>query len=134
MAAKTTKETKAKAKAAPKTTKAKAGAKANVMTSVGGGTKNAAWLQAVSDITKVPQRIPSMTMGASYGNCFIAAYAAGLIKDAATINSWVAMDRTVTPDPANFPVYERRMATYLELYRRNADLMHQISREQRSNA
>ena len=44
------------------------------------------------------------------------------------------MERTVTPDPANFPVYERRMATYLELYRRNADLMHQISQEQRSTS
>lgn len=111
---------------------AKAGAKANVMTSVGGGTKNAAWLQAVSDITRVPQRIPAMTMGASYGNCFIAAYAAGLITDASAINTWVAMERTVEPNPEHYPVYEQRMATYLELYRRNADLMHQISREQRS--
>jgi xylulokinase len=110
---------------------AKAGARANIMTSVGGGTKNPTWLQSVSDITKVPQRVPAMTMGASYGNCFIAGYAAGLITSAGDIDSWVAMDRTVTPNPDNFPVYERRMRTYLELYRRTADLMHETSREQR---
>jgi xylulokinase len=110
---------------------AKAGAKAKVMTSVGGGTKNQVWLQAVSDITKVPQRVPAMTMGASYGNCFIAGYAAGLIKDAAAISDWVDIRKTVNPDARNFPVYERRMGTYLELYRRTADLMHATSREQR---
>jgi xylulokinase len=111
---------------------ARAGAEAKIMTSVGGGTKNAAWLQAVSDITKVPQRIPALTMGASYGNCFIAGYAAGIFKKPSDISQWVATDRTVAPDPANYPVYERRMKTYLELYRRTADLMHETSREQRA--
>jgi xylulokinase len=108
-----------------------AGAKADVMTAVGGGTKNAAWLQAVSDITKVPQRVPAMTMGASYGNCFIAGYAAGIFKSPKEISNWVATARTVEPNAANAPVYEKRMATYLELYRRNADLMHATSKEAR---
>jgi xylulokinase len=111
---------------------ANAGAKAEIMTAVGGGTKNPAWLQAVSDITKVPQRVPNVTLGASYGNCFIAGYAAGIFKDPSDISKWVATDRTVSPDPQNFPVYEKRMKTYLELYRRNADLMHETSREQRA--
>jgi xylulokinase len=110
---------------------ASAGARPRIMTSVGGGTKNPVWLQAVSDITHVPQRIPAMTMGASYGNCFIAGYAAGVISNAADIADWVAMDRTVTPNPDNAPVYGRRMQTYLELYTRTADLMHATSREQR---
>ncbi len=110
---------------------AAAGAKAELMTAVGGGTKNPAWLQAVSDITKVPQRVPSITMGASYGNCFIAGYAAGIFKDPKDISKWVATDRTVKPDANNFPVYETRMKTYLDLYTRTADLMHDTSREQR---
>lgn len=108
---------------------ANAGAKAELMTAVGGGTKNPAWLQAVSDIAKVPQRIPSMTMGASYGNCFIAGYAAGIFKDPKEISNWVATDRIVSPNPANYPVYERRMKTYLELYTRTRDLMHETSAE-----
>jgi xylulokinase len=110
---------------------AAAGAKAELMTAVGGGTKNAAWLQAVSDITKVPQRVPAMTMGASYGNCFIAGFAAGIFKDPKEISKWVATDRTVKPDPQNSSVYETRMKTYLELYKRNADLMHATSNEMR---
>jgi xylulokinase len=111
---------------------ANAGAKAELMTAVGGGTKNPSWLQAVSDITKVPQRVPSITLGASYGNCFIAGYAAGIFKNPSDISKWVATDRTITPDQRNFPTYETRMKTYLELYKRTADLMHDTSREQRS--
>jgi xylulokinase len=110
---------------------ATAGAKATLMTAVGGGTKNPAWLQAVSDITKVPQRVPAITLGASYGNCFIAGYAAGIFKDPSEISKWVATDRTVTPDPETFSVYDTRMSTYLELYRRTADLMHATSKEHR---
>lgn len=110
---------------------AAAGAEAKLMTAVGGGTKNPTWLQSVSDITKVPQRVPSITMGASFGNCFIAGYAAGIFKDPKEIAKWVATERTVTPDPQNFPVYETRMGTYLELYKRTSDLMHATSREQR---
>jgi xylulokinase len=110
---------------------ASSGAKAELMTAVGGGTKNAAWLQAVSDITNVPQRVPSMTMGASYGNCFIAGYAAGIFKDPKEISNWVATDRTVTPNPAHADVYAKRMNTYLALYERTKDLMHETSKEAR---
>jgi xylulokinase len=110
---------------------ASAGAAPKLMTAVGGGTKNPAWLQSVSDITKLPQRVPSKTMGASYGNCFIAGFAVGLFKEPSEISKWVAADRTVMPDAANVPVYETRMETYLELYKRTADLMHKTSREQR---
>lgn len=109
-----------------------AGAQPRMMTSVGGGTKNPVWLQSVSDITGLPQRVPALTMGASYGNCFIAGYAAGLIPDAADISKWVEMDHTVEPDANNAGVYSRRMSTYLDLYTRTADLMHATSREQRT--
>ena len=111
---------------------AAAGADAKLMTAVGGGTKNPTWLQSVSDITKVPQRVPSITMGASYGNCFIAGYAVGIFKDPKDISKWVATDRTITPHSENYAVYDARMKTYLELYQRNADLMHATSKEQRS--
>jgi xylulokinase len=112
---------------------ARAGAKAELMTAVGGGTKNSAWLQTVSDITKVPQRVPSMTMGASYGNCFIAGFAAGIFTDPRDISKWVATDRTVKPNLAHAGVYEKRMNTYLELYTRTKDLMHATSQEARGH-
>lgn len=108
-----------------------AGAEAKLMTAVGGGTKSPTWLQSVSDITKVPQRVPAITLGASYGNCFIAGYAAGIFKSPQDISRWVATSHTVIPDAQNFEVYDRRMETFLELYKRTADLMHATSREQR---
>jgi xylulokinase len=111
---------------------AAAGANAKLMTAVGGGTKSQTWLQSVSDITKVPQRVPSITLGASYGNCFIAGYAVGIFKDPKEISKWVATDRTVVPNLENYDVYDTRMKTYLSLYNRTADLMHETSKEQRS--
>ena len=40
---------------------------------VGGGTKNAVWLQATSDISGAGQIVCEKTVGASYGNAFLAA-------------------------------------------------------------
>ena len=44
---------------------------------VGGGTKNALWLQATSDFGAVPQVVSRVSTGASFGNAFLAACAIG---------------------------------------------------------
>ncbi len=108
---------------------AEAGGRADIVTAVGGGTKSSVWLQAVSDISGVKQRIPQITLGASYGDAFLAGYAAGLLSDPQQIQRWVSTARTVEPNRANHGVYQQRMQTYLELYDRNKDLMHRQSRK-----
>ncbi len=47
---------------------------------VGGGTKNKVWIQATSDIGGVPQIVCEKTIGASYGDAFLAAVAVGAVK------------------------------------------------------
>ena len=47
---------------------------------VGGGTNNAVWAQATSDITGLRQHIRQKTIGASYGDAFLAALGAGDAK------------------------------------------------------
>ncbi|WP_299596322.1 FGGY-family carbohydrate kinase [uncultured Tateyamaria sp.] len=47
---------------------------------VGGGTKNALWLQATSDITGIDQIVCEKTVGASYGDAFLAALAIGAVE------------------------------------------------------
>ncbi len=44
---------------------------------VGGGTQNALWLQATSDLTGLDQTLCRVTTGATYGDAFLAAVAVG---------------------------------------------------------
>ncbi|MEN9851898.1 MAG: hypothetical protein RL128_2061, partial [Pseudomonadota bacterium] len=63
-------------------TYAEAGASPAQVMAVGGGTKNALWLQATSDFAGVAQQVCAKTVGASYGNAFLAAVAIGAVKPA----------------------------------------------------
>ena len=58
-------------------TYAEVGASPDRVLAVGGGTKNALWLQATSDFGGVPQHVCEKTIGASYGDAFLAALAIG---------------------------------------------------------
>ena len=51
---------------------AEMGAPPTRLVAVGGGAQNALWLQIVSDITGAVQIVPERTIGASYGNAFLA--------------------------------------------------------------
>ena len=42
-----------------------------------GGTKGGLWTHIVSDVVGLPQQIPEKTIGASYGDAFLAALASG---------------------------------------------------------
>lgn len=74
---------------------------------VGGGTKNAVWLQAVSDITGITQEaVPGL--GASYGDAMLAALAIGFIEDATDIASWVTVRKVVRPRASLASLYARQ--------------------------
>ncbi|MBW3095997.1 FGGY-family carbohydrate kinase [Pseudohoeflea coraliihabitans] len=105
---------------------ARAGANPQLLTAVGGGTKSKVWLQSVSDITGVKQNVPATTLGASYGNAFLAGYATGLFTAPEDIQNWIALAEEITPNPANAETYGKLMDIYLTLYERNADLMRRI--------
>lgn len=94
---------------------------------VGGGTKNAAWLQIVSDISGVPQKIPSVITGASYGDAFLAGLGVGIFKSPADIRNWVREERTIHPNPELKPLYDSYHRMYLDLYENNRDAMHRLS-------
>jgi xylulokinase len=93
---------------------------------VGGGTKNKVWLQAISDICKVPQKVPALTMGASYGDAFLAGLGIGLFKSYNDINTWIKDVKVVQPNPANEAIYDRYHELYLELYQNTKGLMHKM--------
>jgi xylulokinase len=92
---------------------------------VGGGTKSPVWLQVVSDITGKPQQIPAITLGASYGDAFLAGLGVGVFDSYQDIDTWLRHHRTIEPNPETTAKYERYWPIYLELYRRTKDLMHE---------
>ena len=82
---------------------------------VGGGTKNRVWAQATSDISGRTQIVREKTIGASYGDAFLAAMAVGDVK-AGDIETWNPVAGTFVPDPALRERYGKLYRIFRELY------------------
>ncbi len=80
---------------------------------VGGGTQNPLWLQATSDIGGVRQIVRETSIGASYGDAFLAACAVGLAEPS-DIDRWNPEDREI--EPQDVPAYARQFPLYKDLY------------------
>ncbi|MBS2549942.1 FGGY-family carbohydrate kinase [Catenulispora sp. NL8] len=95
---------------------------------VGGGTTGGLWTQIVSDVIGRPQQIPRHTIGAAYGDAFLAAVAAGnaALDD---IAAWNPVDHVVAPDPARHRIYTRLYAQYRNLYPATARIVHSLVEE-----
>ena len=102
------------------------GAPVRRMVAVGGGAQTDVWLQIVSDIAGVEQIVPRTTIGASYGNAFLAGCAAGAIGRA-DIAAWVREGHRIQPNRQHQARYDTLFAQYLALYRGTRDVMHQLA-------
>jgi xylulokinase len=100
------------------------GAAPSAVYAVGGGTRNPVWLQATSDLGGVAQMVRQRTIGASYGDAFLAAVAVGRAMPDA-IGSWNPVERTV--EPADVPAYRRQYPIWKALYLRTSDLAHALA-------
>jgi xylulokinase len=90
---------------------------------VGGGTRNAVWMQATSDMGQVAQLVCEKTMGASYGNAFLAACAVGLaVQDDITL--WNPVTSVVTPQ--DVPAYARQYPLWKALYTQTREIAHAL--------
>lgn len=96
-----------------------AGQRPKRVLAVGGGTKNALWLQATSDVSGLDQIICEKTVGASYGGAFLAACAVGT-AEFGDIMRWNPTVETVRP--AHHPVYERQYQLFRRLYEQTRDI------------
>ncbi|MBL8578371.1 MAG: FGGY-family carbohydrate kinase [Mesorhizobium sp.] len=93
---------------------------------VGGGTKNSVWSQATSDISGMAQTVCAKTVGASYGDAFLAALAVGDVRKK-DISAWNPEARRIVPSRAHRGTYARQYRIFRELYSRNRDLMAELS-------
>lgn len=106
-------------------TYAEAGAEPRAILAAGGGTKNRVWAQATSDVSGRTQIVRDKTVGASYGDAFLAALAVGDARRE-DIRAWNPVAYEIAPDPANAELYGRQYGVFRELYPRTKDLMRTV--------
>ncbi|NNE81851.1 MAG: FGGY-family carbohydrate kinase [Silicimonas sp.] len=91
---------------------------------VGGGTQNRLWLQATSDITGIDQVVCEKTIGASFGDAFLAALSIGAVERG-DIAAWNPVAETVRAKPD--PAYEKGYALFRRLYEQTKDIAAELS-------
>lgn len=105
------------------------GASPRRLLAVGGGAKNRLWLQIVSDVTGLPQDVPERTIGASYGDAFMAGLATGIIASPDALDrDWVKLALQLDPNVALRPVYDAYYDVYRGLYESAKDELHALAR------
>lgn len=104
-------------------TYAEAGAAPTRVMAVGGGTRMTPWLQATSDLTGLPQELRRVTLGASYGDAFLAAIAIGAARPE-DIDRWNPPERVVPP--RDLPEYARSYPLFRRLYEQTRDIMREL--------
>jgi xylulokinase len=107
---------------------AMAGAPPRRLVAIGGGVRNALWLQIVSDVTGREQVVQS-TPGASYGDAVMAAVGVGLLENLSESRRWLEAGTVVRPEPVALAFYEGRYPLYRELYERTRPLVHALATE-----
>ncbi|RUL95156.1 MULTISPECIES: FGGY-family carbohydrate kinase [Micromonospora] len=97
---------------------------------VGGGARPL-WTRIVSDVTGQTQLIPEQTIGASYGDAYLAGLAVGLVDRADDWTRWAAR---VEPDPSTAAAYHRGYTAYRSLYPATRTIIHDMVNGWRSSS
>lgn len=105
------------------------GAPPQRIVAVGGGARNDTWLQIVSDVAGIPQVVPKQTIGAAYGDAFLAGLSAGIIDDVARLtDTWVEAQTIITPQSENARVYAETYDVYRNIYENAKGELHELAR------
>jgi len=110
-------------------TLAQIGAQVRRVVAVGGGAQTDTWLQIVSDVSGLRQEVPAITVGACYGDAFLAGCAAGLLRRD-QIAEWVRPGRFIEPATSLRPAYDALYQDYLDLYRDTRRVVHRLAGRQ----
>ena len=87
---------------------------------VGGGVKNEIWTSSISNITGFDQILKSKSVGASYGNAFLAALSLGHVERQ-DIDRWNQTDKIIKANPD--PIYSKQYELFKSLYKSTVHLM-----------
>ncbi len=104
------------------------GASPQRIVAVGGGAKNDLWLQIVSDVARIPQVVPQQTIGAAYGDAFLAGLASGVIADRSVLaESWTPTRTIITPQEEDSAAYDATYAVYRSLFEHARTDLHTLA-------
>jgi xylulokinase len=104
------------------------GAAPKRLVAVGGGAKNRLWLQIVSDVGNVPQVIPDRTIGAAYGDAFLAGLGSGIISNLDALErDWVSIAEVLEPRPEITAAYQPYIELSRTLYEQTKEQMHTLA-------
>ncbi|MCT9622604.1 FGGY-family carbohydrate kinase [Curtobacterium sp. C2H10] len=106
-----------------------AGVEVHELVGAGGGLLGRLWPTIVSDVTGLPQTVPSVTIGACYGSAFLAA---GLVADV-DVTAWNPPAARIEPDPAATAAYEPGYRDYRELYEATRAVVHRLAARGRTH-
>ncbi len=104
-----------------------AGARIDRIVAVGGGAQGTLWTQIVSDVTGLPQIIPTQTIGASFGAAFLAARTQADVS----IDAWNPPAEIRRPQPHLTADYDESYVSYRDLYTTTKSIAHALSDRQR---
>lgn len=99
------------------------GAQAKRIIAIGGAAESRQLMQIISTITGISQFIPDVTLGACYGDAFLAAVGAGYFKDSTEADGWVGIADEIVPDKELFEFYEEGYKKYRALYESTRHLL-----------
>jgi xylulokinase len=78
----------------------------------------------------MPQDVPERTLGAAYGDAYLAGYAAGLFADSKPLKQqWVRIARVIEPNPDHAALYDNLYGVYRRLYEQTRDEMHRLAQQ-----
>ena len=98
-------------------TYAQAGAVPVRVLAVGGGTRNRPWMQATSDMTGLDQVVARVTIGAAFGDAYLAARAIGVLAE---IGDWNPVEAVVVAKAQD--AYARQYPLFRALYEQTKDI------------
>ncbi len=93
---------------------------------MGGGTKSDLWLQVVSDICAVEQKVPAVVLGASYGDAFLAGLGVGCLTRPRTSMTGSSRRARWSRTTSCLRCMIAIIDIYLRLYQQNKDMMHEL--------
>lgn len=104
-----------------------AGVEVRELVGAGGGLLGRLWPTIVSDVTGLPQTVPSVTIGACYGSAFLAAGLVARPGEGVDLTAWNPPATRIEPDPEATAAYEPGYRDYRELYEASKSVVHRLA-------
>lgn len=102
-----------------------AGAKVNVLKSIGGSANSKLWTQIKADVTGKRIEVPSSDTATTWGACMLAGVGTGMFDSYEDIiGKTVATQRVHEPDSSGQAAYDEAYRAYRALYENLRDMMH----------